>query len=257
MCSFSFSRWFNSFHSHFHLLRKCCARSAMHVPHTPTHLPALGFVWHHRVVVREDKVAHRLSWGPSYHCRVKRNRISLGQNQALRRVRSRPLVDDSPFPSPEPRNFPPADLPTDVPSSTRSRIHQSENVVLHKVASGVGDEVEGLHVAHGLRLIVDHQSTRHQDQDPAGLVGRLRVGRVDPVLDLGEGQVRQLFENGLGSLERFLLKGEHGIVPVESRQLCAVAVKGFVVEVNELLSDALKVSHLDARLCRGCLQDTP
>lgn len=47
-------------------------------------------------------------------------------------------------------------------------------------------QLESLGIAHGLLLIIDHQSAGHHDQNTTLLVGRLHIGGGDLVLDLLE-----------------------------------------------------------------------
>jgi hypothetical protein len=49
-------------------------------------------------------------------------------------------------------------------------------------------EMEGLNVAHWLRGVIDHEGASDHNKDCARCVSRLRIGCVDTMLDLLEGQ---------------------------------------------------------------------
>lgn len=120
---------------------------------------------------------------------------------------------------------------------------ESENVVENIVRRSIGNQVEDLGVRE--RVVAINAQLAGDKHNHVSALGRsgLGVNVGDLVSDLAKGQVNQLLDNGLGSLELSTSEGQHGVISVEVSELRPVGVKGLVVELAELLGEGVEIDR--------------
>jgi len=104
--------------------------------------------------------------------------------------------------------------------------------------------LEDLAEIQGVLVFIDEQESCNANQK-TGELGRggLHVEGCDFMLDLLEREALELFCNVRSSLEGTSLKGEHGVVAIESLEARTIGGECCVVKVGELFRDGVDVCH--------------
>lgn len=105
-------------------------------------------------------------------------------------------------------------------------------------------ELKALAETKGVFAIINKEVTGDQEDNASTAVGLGVLGR-DPMSNLLEAEGRQLLNDGLNTLARLALKGQHRVIAVEGSELSAVFIELLIIKVDELVGNVEKIGHFD------------